>query len=402
MVFRNYKKKYLYQFIPDKYNYLTKTDKIEFENVQLKTSYLINIIHELIMKYYINKNGLIDKENKFNMWSTLLREKYGVKYNYYIKYLMDIGFITMVSDYYKNQKARTYSLSTKYLYNIIKCKVDDKVLLKKHSQDYLKKTFLSYNNSPIPLEIRKKLIDNLYKINIDVDGAISYLNNLKNKGEICYDKYQKNLISVENLGIDNIFFKFDEHGRLHTNYTILKKQLRRDYITIDNSPTVEIDIKNSQPFFLILLMKDNLPLSELIKPDVSRYIDLVKNGLIYEEIMEKCKIKDRDEAKVLMYRVLFGKNGHNKKGNILFRETFPNVYKFIYEYKDKLKDYKLLSHNLQLIESDFIFNKVVNHLIKSYPDMIFYTIHDSIVVPVKYKNEAKKIFDFHLRSLLVI
>ena len=402
MVFKNNKKDFLYQFIPNKYNYLTKTDKIEFNGAVLKTAYLINIIHELIMKFYINKHELIERETKFNMWSLLLREKYGNKYNYYIDYLIDIGFITMVSDYFKNKKARTYMLSTKYLNNIIRCKVKDKVLLRKHSQEYLKKTFLNYTNSPIDIEIRKKLVDNLYKINVDVDGAISYLNEKKNNNSICYNKYQRNLISVENLGIGNIFFKFDEYGRMHTNFTILKKDIRRDYITIDGLPTFEIDIKNSQPFFLILLMKDNLPVSELIKPDVSKYIDLVKNGLIYEEIINKCGVKTREDAKILMYRVLFGKNGHKKRENVLFRKTFPNVYKFINDYKEKTKDYKVLSHDLQLKESEFIFGKVVSHLIKSFPDMVFYTIHDSIVVPIKYKDEAKKIFDFYHRRLLSI
>ncbi|MFW6233306.1 MAG: hypothetical protein ACOC3Z_01440, partial [Nanoarchaeota archaeon] len=359
-------------------------------------------IHELIMKFYINKHELIERETKFNMWSTLLREKYGVKYNYYIKYLIEIGFIKMVSDYCKNKKSRTYALSTKYLYNITRCKVNDKILLKKHTQEYLKKTFLNYTNSPIDLDIRKKMVDNLYKIDIDVEGAITFLNDLKNDNKICYNKYQRNLISIENLGIRNIFFKFDEYGRMHTNFTILKKDIRRRFITIDGLPTYEIDIKNSQPFFLALLMKDTLDLSEIIKSDINRYIDLVKNGLIYEEIIEKCGVKDRNEAKILMYRVLFGKNGNKKKENILFKKEFPSVYKFINDYKQKTKDYKILSHKLQLKESEFIFGKVVNHLLSSYPDMVFYTIHDSIVVPIKYKDGAQKVFDFYLRSLLTL
>lgn len=402
MVLKNNEKDFLYQFIPNKFIHLTKTDKIDYKDTTLKTSYIINMIHEIIMKYYINKNELIDKEIKFNMWSLLLRDKYGIKYNYYINYLIDIGFIKMVSDYYKNKKARTYMINVGFLYNIERCKVYDRVLLKKHSKEYLQKTFLNYNNSPIDINIRKKLVDNLYKIEIDVKESLTYLKELKNNGNIDYVKYQKNLISVENLGIGNIFFKFDEYGRMHTNYTILKKEIRKNYITINKLPTFEIDIKNSQPFFLILLMKKNLPMSELIKPDVSKYIDLVKNGLIYEELIDKCKLKNREEAKILMYKVLFGKNGKKNKENILFKETFPNVHKFIYDYKEKSKDYKILSHDLQLIESDFIYGRVVNHLIKSFPDMVFYTIHDSIVVPIKYKDEAKKIFDYYLRNLLLI
>ena len=395
-------KDFLYQFIPQKYTYLLKTDKIVYKNVNLKTSYLINIIHEMLLKYYFQKDEILEKELRFNIWSKLLREKYGAKYNYYIDYLVENGFMKMVSDYYRNQKSRTYMLCIKSLQYITKCKVNDKVLLKKHSQEYLKKTFLNYNNSPIPIDIREKLINDLYKVKIDVDSSILYLNNLKQNRLIYSIKYQKNLISVENIGINNIFFKFDEYGRMHTNFTVLKREIRKNYITINNYPVYELDIKNSQPLFLIVLMKEKLPVSTMIKSDVSKYIDLVRNGLIYEEIATKFKLKDRDEAKIMMYRVLFGKNGHKRRENILFKEMFPTVYEFIRNYKESAKDYKVLSHDLQLRESDFIYNKVVRHLMNSHPDMPLFTIHDSIDIPIKYKDEVQNIFDYYLRNLITL
>lgn len=396
----NKQKDFLYQFIPKKFEYLLKTKKIVYKNINLKTDYLINIIHELILKYYFQKDEIIEKELRFNMWSTILRLNYGSKYNYYIDYLIEKEFMKMVSDYFKNQKARTYMLNMTSLPNIIKCKVNDKVLMKKHSQEFLTKTFLNYNNSPISIDIRKKLVDDLYKIKIDVDSSVSYLNKLREDREIYYAKYQKNMISVENIGTGNIFFKFDEYGRMHTNFTVLKKEIREEYIKFDNLSTYELDIKNSQPLFLIVLMKETLPLSTLIKPDVSRYIDLVKNGLIYEEIVEKCKLKSRKEAKIMMYRVLFGKNGHKRRENVLFRESFPTIYEFIRNYKESAKDYKKLSHDLQLRESDFIFNKVVKHLMINLPDMPIFTIHDSISIPIKYKDKVKNIFDYHLRNIV--
>jgi hypothetical protein len=209
-------------------------------------------------------------------------------------------------------------------------------------------------------------------------------------------------MSVENLGINNIFFKFDEYGRMHTNFTVLKKEIRKNFITIDGLPTYELDIKNSQPFFLIVLMKEKMHLSELIKPDVSKYIDLVKNGLIYEYLIENKVVKNRDEAKIMMYRVLFGKNGHKRKENILFGINFPTVYQFIIDYKENAKDYKILSHDLQLRESDFIYNKVIRHIMNSYPEMTIFTIHDSIDIPIKYKDEVDAIFNYYLRNLITL
>lgn len=396
------KKDFLSQFLPEKYTYLLKTDKIPYRGINLKTAYLINIIHELVMKYYFQKDDILERELRFNIWSTLLREKYGAFYNYYIDYLVEHNFMIMVSDYYRNQKARTYMINSNILPHMKVCKIYDKVLQKKHSKEYLTKTFLSLNNSPIPIEIRKKLVDDLYKVKIDVDGSMNLLNERKTNREIDYNKYHRNLISIQNIGTNNIFFKFDEYGRMHTNFTVLKKEIRKNFITLNGVPTYEVDIKNSQPLFLVVLMKEKLHISEIIKPDVSKYINLVKDGLIYEYLVENKVVKDRDAAKILMYRVLFGKNGYKKRESVLFNKHFPTVFNFIKDYKESAKDYKVLSHDLQLRESDFIYNKVIRHLMNSYPDMPIFTVHDSIDVPIKDKDKVDAIFDYYLRNLTTL
>jgi len=400
----NEKKKdggYLFQFIPDTFNYLTKIKKVKYDGINLKTDYLINIIHELILKYYFHKDDIVDKEIKFNMWSTLMRVKYGAHYNYYINYLMDKGFVIMVSDYFKNKKARTYKLNTIGLLNIKRVRVYDNTLIKKNSKDYLKKNYLTFNNSPIPFEIRDKLINDLYHININVEQSMKLIEDQRFKRDISYNKYWKNMVSIENIGIQNMFFKFDEYGRMHTNFTVLKREIRKNYLKIDGEDIVEVDINNSQPLFLAVLMKNELPTSKLFNPEFNRYFDLVKNGLIYEELMLKCDILDRNEAKIMMYKVLFGINGDTQKYNRMFYELFPNVYKFIKEYKSINDSYKSLSHALQNLESKFIFNTVIKHIIKLYPDIRLFTVHDSICCQLKYKEQLKEIFDYYQRKLLI-
>jgi len=396
----------LKQFIPEKYLYLTKTKKIIYKGINIKTDYLINIINELIIKYYFHKEDLIDREVKFNMWSKLLRVKYGSKYNYYIDYLIEQGFMFLVSDYYKNKKSRTYKLNVGDLIHIKKCSINDTILLKKSSKEYLKKTFLYYNNSTIDVDIREKLVDNLYDINLDTNSARKYMDNLRDTREISYNKYMKNIISIDNIESNNIFFKFDEYGRMHTNFTILRKYLRQNYITIDNSIIDEVDLSNSQPLFLTVLMKEEMPVKKLFSKSVSRYIDLVQNGLIYEELVHKCGfihkygLESRNQAKIMMYKVLFGTNGDTKKENKMFYELFPTVFEFIKEYKLVNNNYKTLSHRLQLLESDFIFNKVIKHLYKSNPDIKLFTVHDSICYPIKYKNDVREVFNYYRKNLL--
>jgi hypothetical protein len=51
----------------------------------------------------------------------------------------------------------------------------------------------------------------------------------------------------------NFYYSVDDNvGRFHSNLTNIKKELR-NYITYDDQKLVNIDIKNSQPFFSTLL-----------------------------------------------------------------------------------------------------------------------------------------------------
>lgn len=389
----------LIQFIPSKYSYLTKDKKIQYNGVNLKTDYLINIINEIMMKYYFNKEDLVDKEINFNMWSNILRKNYGSKYNYYINYLIENDFIYLVSDYYKNKKARTYKLNVSNVLDVKKCRITDKIILKKHTKEFLQKSFLELNNSPIPINIRKRLVDDLYCIKIDIESSTNYLSDLKDNKLISYNKYMKNTIGIDNIFNNNIFFKFDGYGRLHTNFTVLKKYIRQNYLTINGELTHEIDMKNSQPYFLTVIMKEQMDIQKIIKKDVSRYIDLVHNGLIYEEFINKFGLSDRDEAKIMMYKVLFGKNGNTRKENKMFYSLFPNVYAFIKDYKSVNGNYKSLSHDLQLLESKFIFNTVVDNIYKSYDDINLFTIHDSISCQISNKIKVEEIFNFYKDKL---
>jgi len=384
-------RQYLYQFIPKEYEYLTGIKKIPYNGINLKTDYLINIIHELVIKYFFTN------EVKFNLWSVLLRNKYGKYYNYYINYLIEKRFMTLVSNYYVSKKAKTYKLNITDL-EITKCVVDDKILMKKYQKDYLERSFTTYVNSPIDIEIRKKLIDYLYYVQIDYQKSIDYIDDLWENGEMENSKYLRNHNSVDGIQTGNIFFKFDGYGRMHTNFTILKKEIRNRFLKIDGEPVDEVDIKNSQPFFFGLYLKQEI---DELNEEVIRFIDIVKNGLIYDEFTERfpLELKTRTDAKLMMFKVLFGNNNGNRENNI-FGELYPSVLEYIKELKSLDDTYKSLSHKLQRMESDFIYGKVVSDIAKKYPHIKIFTIHDSVVYPKKYSEEVKLVFNYHLRNLI--
>lgn len=395
-----YNAKYLYQFLPKKFEYLTNSKIIKYKEINLKTSYLINIIHELILKYYFTSRNYIDidpkDDVKFNLWSSILRKKYGMHYNIYMDYLIENDFISLVSDYYVGKKAKTYKINYFDLDSIKRVKIQDNILSKKSSKEYLMQSITDFCNSPINPKIRKKLVNDLYHVQIDYDKSLSILNDLKSKGDIEMNKYYKNLHSIESIKNSNLFFKFDEYGRFHTNFTILKKEIRQNYLKIDNEDITEVDIGNSQPLFLSILIKEEMVSED---PEINKYIWLVKEGLFYEHIISNFPTLSRKDSKLLTYKVLFGHNGINSTENKIFESLFPKIYNFILDYKKFNDNYKSLSHSLMRKESDFIFGKVVPEIYEKIPFVKLITIHDSILFPVKYEKIIKEIFERNKKEL---
>ncbi len=383
---------YQLHFISKDFQFLTQQKKIEYKGVNLKCSYIIDIINELLTKFYFSNNVDVS----FNLFSTILRERYGEHYNYYIGYLCDNGFMSLVSKYYVGKKANTYKIDSKSIYDVVRWKNYDKFLLKKN-KNRQEISITETNKSIIHPNIRVKLVDSLSKIKIDYEGSLNYLNGIKDL--IGDSKYHKNLISIENIKEKNIYFNFDDFGRFHTNFTILKKEIRNKFLTIDNEIITEIDIKNSQPLFFAVLLKDEL---RHINGDTKRYFELVKSGLLYDDIIANSQLTNRSEAKELIYKVLFGPvwSKTNKVDNMIFKKIYPSVYEYICEYKELRDNYKELSHDLQRLESDFIFNKVIKEIFETYPDITLFTVHDSIIFPKSYQEKIEIIFNNHFQILI--
>ena len=386
---------YIYQFVHTTFEYLTESKKTVYKGINLKNDYLINIMHELIIKYFFSENG----EIKYNLFSEILRKKYGKHYNVYIDYIVSLGFMSLVSDYYVGLKSKTYKMN--FPDEIFKkVKIRDTVLLKKHKRDYLVRTFSQNRNSPINLGLREKLISDLYHVNLDYELSKSWLNEQKEKKELCVNKYMKNTISINNINDGYIYYIFDSYGRLHTNFTSLKKHIRKNFIRIDDKEVMELDIKNSQPLFLGLLLKEEIG-EENFNQEVKHYIEIVKNGLIYELFLEKYPniFKNRKQVKLMIYRVFFG-NNNNPRDNKYFQKEFPTVFNYIVELKKEHNTYKYISCKLQQLESELIFNKIILDVKKNFPHIRLYTVHDSIIFPIEYKEEVSIIFNNYIRNVL--
>lgn len=379
-----FNKKYLLQFCPEVFQDIKDLKYVLYNDKKIKTDYLIDLVNSLLLKYYFKKINL------FTLSSKILKDKYGYLYNYYIDYLLQRNILIKLSEYKKGISSRKFKLNENIINsNIKRYKNDDKIILKK----YKKRIFNSINfdsdqNELIPSRIKQKLINDLFSVEINYKKSSEYLKSYK---EEYYDLYNRNMYSLDCIKNGDIFYHFDNYGRMHTNFTILKSFIRKNFLTIDGEETYEIDIANSQPLFLTKLMIEKE--SEFIYgKDFERFQHLTINGLFYQYIKNKLNIEDKNEAKKITYKVLFGRNTLKTKNERNFKKLFPSIFGFIQDYKIKHNNYKILAYDLQKLESNLIFNKIINLISNIDPSVKIITIHDSIIVSKKHKDKVSEIF----------
>ena len=376
-------KKHSLQFLPISLDSISKNKKFLYKGRLLKTSYLIDISHNLILKYYFKK------ENKFNLMSTILKEKYGHLYNYYIDFLIENEILILMVNYMAGKNARIYKINDDVLKGEIKRFINtDRILLKKYKNKVSQIEEVDIENSIIEQDIKKKLVNDLFHTQIQFDKSIFYLDNLKDEDT---DIYNRNRYSVECINDKHIFYHFDNYGRMHTNFTILKSFIRKNCLLIEGEETCELDISNSQPLFLTKII-ESTNTKWVKKDEFELFKYLTTNGIYYQYVMENLKISDRVLVKEMTYKVLFGRNISNCKSDKLFVKLFPSIHNFIKLYKKEKGDYRILAYELQKAESNLIFNGIIKEIMYTNPEIKVITVHDSIIVSKKNREIVNAIF----------
>jgi hypothetical protein len=378
------------QFLPECLYGISTIKTLEFNGVKLKTNYLIDIVHNLILKYYFKK------ENRFALNATILKDKYVYLYNYYINYLVSNRILILKTNYQNGVTSRIYALDENIFTDKIKrYKNLDKVLLKKYKNKFVDMIHIN-NTSKVSLiepTIKEKLVSDLFSVKIEYDRAIFFLDSLKHQD---IDIYNRNIYSVDCINDKHIFYHFDDYGRMHTNYTILKSFIRKNCLLIDGEETCEIDIPNSQPLFLTKII--DMDSSLVDEKEFQLFKELTTSGTYYQYVMSQLGEDNKKKVKEMTYKVLFGRNITSSRVDKNFKKLFPTIHQFIRNYKKEHGDYKILAYDLQKAESDLIFNTVIKKVMQFYPEIKLITIHDSIVVPRKYKEEVNQIFEIELKK----
>ncbi len=247
----------------------------------------------------------------------------------------------------------------------------------------------SYSESDILdiIECRNDHKHKRFKIMICPDGKELY--NIMHR-------YMVHTMRLDAINDGFLFFKRNNtNGRLDSNLTSLPSYLR-PYI-ISNEKLVSLDIKNSQPYFLYALIKDNTAIDP---EDLKLFGELVVSGTLYEEMAKRYReqtgyTRTRKQMKLLMYRVFFSKTTGFIKQKAFFGGLFPTIMAFINQ-TNKAKN-NTLAIMLQRMESNAVLD-IIMPLLEA-EGIIPFTIHDSFIC---MESEAVRIREIFVERLAMM
>lgn len=388
-------RKSIYQFIPKSFEHLRDVKKVKFVNnngveKNLKTSYLVDLIHTFMARYFMNGKTEIELN------AEVLRKKYSTYYNFYVEYMIANNVITLKRDYCNGAASRLYSINQKLLKTeTVRYHNTDTILIKKYKSMVIQEIIKNLNSHKHISEfVMRKMVADLYDVRLDLEKAYMILDTLKDN----IDSYQKNLMSITAINQSILFHKLDKHGRFHTNFSVLKKEIRSECLTIGDEEIAELDITNSQPAFLLKVLEDdNFHLHYQDCYDRYRYD--VFNGLIYDKLAAMIG-KTRKECKTEVFKVFFGDKTYYM-GDIskAMYKLYPELVNYIDAKKKSTKNHAIIAHLLQLKESKLVFGNIVEKIYRDIPNIQLFTVHDSIIFPKKHYDKVSKIFNNYIDTL---
>lgn len=226
-----------------------------------------------------------------------------------------------------------------------------------------------------------------------IRGAIIMRNGKKEMDNILY-KFTNQHFKILAINGGYLYFKRNNtNGRLDSNLTNLPTTLRQ--FLISDEKLFNIDIKNSQPYFLYSLLKNE---GGVDKVELERYGQLVINGDFYEYLMEEFskatgKERTRNQMKKMIFKIFYSKAGSFSGLKTFFGSLFPSIMTHINE-TNKTNN-SVLPIQLQTIESTSIISVVLPELGKM--GIKPFTIHDSFVCR---ESEAATIIDVFNKRLI--
>lgn len=417
--------------------------------------YIIGLISSIPAK---NKDSIT--EDGYVVINSLLIRNAFKDYWSYLDYLIKTDVLCTDGQYILGEKSKGYKFTEsysdkplkRYNYPISQAGVEaipsevyseeDKTFLRNTVTDF---PYLSYWYS-----VKKLSIDEVAASHYAYSVMQDKIRNGKESWDINRDKSHRNTIirkdpktqyhaaqyNIHSIAVGDYKASIDTNvHRLHSVITNLQKTYRK-FLKFNGNQLINIDVSNSQPYLLCLLLnplfwdKDSdIPLNismlhqnvqdkfeecqlERIKTYVSSldrthknlvgYINTVSIGQIYEymaNVINEARRTNfqKKDIKVMILTTLFSKNRYMPTCKRYFRMYFPDIYRLIELVKEI--DYTALACLLQNIESEIILHRCCKRIWEKGNGKIpVFTIHDSICTTKGNENYVKDIMQSILRK----
>jgi len=385
-------------------------------NFSVKQEYFWVIINHLLKKQIQFKNN---EWNSINLQT--LQSMTVTNIGRYVSLLKNGEFLISNNNYLKGSHSQKYRLNEFYIDDIREYHLDP---FSRAGEKYIKhsrKSKAHYNRLEPHLKIMQEHFNGF---DFNYESAYAYTAQEKD-----LSKKLNYLTAISSLKDkrSRYFKRNSTNLRLDTNFTNLKKEYRKFII----GDFICIDLKNSQPFLLCLLIDKLLnprdilcnhliieniektfgkrTISKILKihqnnkeenlVNFTKFLDSVTNGTLYEDFVEMYDGDlDRNDAKDIIFKIFFSKNftWYNNKKFIPYREekeVFASVYPFVAEIISELKerDNSLLPIFLQRLESNLFIDLIAKQLVEN--NIVPLTIHDSVIVDTKFLKETIEIME---------
>ncbi|GEP93721.1 hypothetical protein SAMN05660909_05679 [Chitinophaga terrae (ex Kim and Jung 2007)] len=419
---------------------------------------LLYILH-LLVEIPSNNKDLTNEEGYVPINAEILKQWIGKGYSDYLTYLQDVGIIETDNQFIVGIKSKGYKFCPLYQQPLKSIPITNSTLLRRMTRRQ-KSTAINNieqeSNENLPVEIDLPAIACKYspvekwyetgglKINDKIAhlyNAEIYLQKQSNRAKWDknitangiewknpYTQYIGTHLNIEKIKRGLFNAHFDQNVfRYHSALTSCKREIR-NAITYEGEELVAIDLSNSQPTLLTLLLNHEFWLNEgeegklnssnipylflnpifssknpftnfitLVKnaqnnrikegDEIWNYYKMVSSGNFYSEFRQLLKNKldlnyaTNEDVKPILFTVLFTDNRFIGQADAAPKRIFRDLFPAIYEITAFIKRHgaENLPILLQRIESFIMYHKVVPRITRERDYLPIFTLHDSIV-----------------------
>lgn len=368
--------------------------------------------------------------DSFARLSSKKMRKLNYNYSDYLKFLLKYGYVEKKNYSTDKKTCNAYRIKDDYLgEEVVSYELTDKFLLNKFNE--FGQTQYQVEKMEIATLLRPHLVGSFHDLlSIDSKEAYNEIVDFRRSDPYKYLSGSQ-LLKEWHKKEWNYSIKSETDNRLHTTLTRTNRVLRK-YINYNGESLGAADIKTSQPYFLLAILKgiiekDKIYLQRIGALDIiedelinglfeldicienaRQFADFILNHDLYEELIDLIPIKyedgkpfrmvwpnseigvpkvpkfydsERDLIKEVVLEVLNGSVKSKKTEVVAFKKLFPCVDKILKCLDEGgVQVCRLLSH----VEAYCLLDVVAMHISEEYKEIPLFSIHDSLITTQKH------------------